>query len=357
MTIVLKMDISQIEYDNTIGKTNQHYEEIFDENINLNKLTDNNSLNSNQSFSNFRYRQPMFDFHPLYYSTLSNTQNRLSKNNIQNEYNNICLFPHKIHRNKLINELMISPNRKKLEFSDQYIETENEESANKTESIHYFGEQMLKRNKNYNFSKNLYNNNFIAKDENLKISLKRHHSYSNINQDQISPDFSKNISQNNKKSYFLKSGNKLKRNSRYSHNIVNRKKMRKLVMEKCLNEEFISQSNKKKKNNIIPKLKKINFIENSMIDNDSLNEIIKEFEKEIEDEEKKENKCKKINLSYNDTLRFSFLSDNDYSIMSKDSTNNSKIKKIHYYKTKNIDMEKNYDFIIYGNKNKNSLKK
>ena len=134
-------------------------------------------------------------------------------------------------------------------------------------------------------------------------------------------------------------------------------------MEKSLNEEFISASNKKE--NKASQLKdKISNYETSIIDNDSINEIILEFEKEIEDEEKKEkeikdkNETKKgINMSNNDSIKFSYISDNDFSFLSKDSTNNSKIKKkIRYYKTKNVDMEKNYDFAIYGTK-KNKTKK
>ena len=134
-------------------------------------------------------------------------------------------------------------------------------------------------------------------------------------------------------------------------------------MEKSQNEEFISVSNKKESKS--SKLKdKISNYEASILDNDSINEIIQEFEKEIEDEEKREkeikdkNESKKgNNMSNNDSIKFSYISDNDFSFLSKDSTNNSKIKKkIHYYKTKNVDMEKNYDFVIYGTK-KNKTKK
>ena len=151
--------------------------------------------------------------------------------------------------------------------------------------------------------------------------------------------------------------------NRFSHNIIKRKRIKKLIMEKSQNEEFISNSNKKEnKNNTIKD--KISNYENSILDNDSINEIIKEFEKEIEAEEKKENNIKlnykkrNNNISINDTLKFSFFSDNDFSIISKDSTNNSKnkMKKKHYYKTKNMDMEKDTDFVIYGNKSK-SVKK
>ena len=141
--------------------------------------------------------------------------------------------------------------------------------------------------------------------------------------------------------------------------------MKKYIMEKSKNEEFISNSNKKE--NINTKINdKKKLYNNSIFDNDSINEIIKEFEKEIEEEEKKEklkkikNKTKneKINISNNDSLKFSFFSDNDYSIISRDSTNNSKIKiKKKYYKTKNVDMEKNYDFMIQGIKTNKSVNK
>ena len=82
---------------------------------------------------------------------------------------------------------------------------------------------------------------------------------------------------------------------------------------------------------------KISYCESSIIDNDSINDIIKEFEKEIEDEEKKDKiskntSQKKIKNSLDITDKFSFLSENDnniskYSNMSKGSTNDSKITK------------------------------
>ena len=336
---------------NKIGKINPSYEDIFYENNNLKKIPDNNLIH-NQSFSHLHYKQPIIDNQPLYYSTIFT-----DKNNIKKEYyNNICLNPKKMNKNGFINGLIISPKKQKLEISDQYAEIENDDTNQKQQTIHFFGEQMLERNKNYNFSKNIYNDNFIPKCGGIKISLKHHHSHSNINQDKLAQEFGNNISLNNNiKNNISNSGNKLKKTNRYSHNIINRKKIRKLVMEKSLNEEFISKSNKKEKNN--KNTKRIKCFENSLIDNESLNEIIKEFEKENEEEEKKENLNKKLNISNNDSLKFSFLSDNEYSIVSRDSANNSKIKKLHYYKTKKMDMEKNYDFIIYGKKKKNSLKK
>ena len=150
--------------------------------------------------------------------------------------------------------------------------------------------------------------------------------------------------------------NKIQKINRYAHNIVNRKKIKKLVMEKSLNEEFISMSNKKE--NKSSKLKdRISNYESSIIDNDSINEVIKEFEKEIEEEEKREkdmkkdeNKKENNGIINDNSFKSSFFSDNDFSFLNKDSAK----KKVHYYKTKNVDMEKNYDFAIYGTKNHTS---
>ena len=124
-------------------------------------------------------------------------------------------------------------------------------------------------------------------------------------------------------------------------------------MEKSLNEQFISNSNKYKSNDNTKD--KISCYESSInLDNDSINEIIKEFEKEIEDEEKKEKiyqnykQDKKINNDM-DGLFSGFVSENEnISNMSKGSTNSSKIKnkKVRYYKTKNYELEKNIDFFI-----------
>ena len=156
-----------------------------------------------------------------------------------------------------------------------------------------------------------------------------------------------------------------KNNKRFSHNIINRKKKKKLVMEKSLNEQFISQNNKNKTCEYTKD--KISCCESSIIlDNDSINEIIKEFEKEIENEEKKDNLDKdscqkkiKINNEENtDVFINSFASDNNNFSMSKGSTNDSKIKKrkVRYYKTKNFEPEKNYDFFISPSRIRNKNK-
>ncbi len=227
---------------------------------------------------------------------------------------------------------------------------------------------MLKKNKNYNFSKN---NEIYKFPINVfkNSELKRNNSSNDI----------KNLKNSNKKKlyesiplsysfnefkwrkYHKRNENKFKdvpinkNNSRFSHNIFNRKKKKKLVMEKSLNEQFISNSNKYKSYDNTKD--KISCCESSInLDNDSINEIIKEFEKEIEDEEKKEKiyknykQDKKINNGENmDGLISGFVSENEnISNMSKGSTNSSKIKnkKVRYYKTKNYELEKNIDFYI-----------
>ena len=375
---------------------------------NVNKMASNNNyLVHNQSFSHFKDRIPVLKFPNPNYSTVFSNRRQYFRNNIFNnlneDYNYISENNVHLYRNRSFNNLkniFLSPKNSKLDYSersDRYMEIENEEIPEIPQKINYFGEEMLKRNKNYNFPKyeNPNKSNYIPisilsekKYNNKKIKLKKkHNSYNNIHKkiklNNVNDDFLKEclsfqkdkdksiyispekIANNNisgKKSDF-NSVNKIQKIKRYSHNIINRKKIKKLIMEKSLNEEFISASNKKE--NKTSQLKdKISNYETSIIDNDSINEIILEFEKEIEDEEKKEkeikdkNETKKgINMSNNDSIKFSYISDNDFSFLSKDSTNNSKIKKkIHYYKTKNVDMEKNYDFAIYGTK-KNKSKK
>ena len=357
----------------------------------------NKQLINNLSFSHFYNEPPVCDSQSPYYSTFFNDKKRpLNINNDNVDYNsnnNICYC--KI-------EGLVSPtsptqvtNQKKNEEYIQSINSINgndngNENINETpKKIHYFGEQMLQRNKNYNYSKgynnikNLtnfddndnLNNNFNQKrieennfftetliiekpskiEENEKIKIKNAPNIINLGNNIIN----------------IKKNNNIIRSPRYSHNIISRKRKKKLVMEKKHNEEFIMQSNKGNNNNNnrnadIKDIKdKISYYDSSIIDTDSLNEIILEFEKEIEAEERKKNDENKngkkiVNISNNDnSIKFSFFSDNDFSIMSKDSTNISKIqkRKKHYFKTKNIDMEKNYDFVIYGTKKNKSLKK
>ena len=344
---------------------------------NANKMASNNNyLVHNQSFSHFKERIPIFEFPNPNYSTVFSNRRHYLRNNILNNLNENYNYNNgnnvHLYRNRSFNNLkniFLSPKNNKLDYSDRYMEIENEEISEIPQKINYFGEEMLKRNKNYNFPKyeNSNKNNYIPisissekKYKNKKIRLKKkHNSFNNIHKKikrnnendnflkeclsyqkdkdksiYISPE--KIVSSNNntsgKKNDF-NSVNRIQKINRYSHNIINRKKIKKLVMEKSQNEEFISVSNKKESKS--SKLKdKISNYEASILDNDSINEIIQEFEKEIEDEEKREkeikdkNESKKgNNMSNNDSIKFSYISDNDFSFLSKDSTNNSKIKK------------------------------
>ena len=289
-------------------------------------------------------------------------------NNKTNENICLCSSQRNLNNSALSPKLFLSPTIKKLDVSND-IETENEEQ----QTIHYFGEQMLERNKNYNFNK--INDIYMFPIDGIKnTELKRNNSTSDINKENSnrkkgikSIPFSYSYNQfrwkkyqkrnsNNNISKDKSNNNNQNKNKRFNHNIVNRKKNKKLVMEKSLNEQFISCSNKSKNNDFTKD--KISCCESSInIDNDSINDIIKEFEKEMEAEEKKnkQNKTttKRIginNIDYNnDNLLYSFLSENDnYSNLSKGSTDDSKIrkKKVRYYKTKNFELEKNYDFFI-----------
>ena len=290
------------------------------------------------------------------------------ENYLTNENICLCSSQRNLNNSALSPKLFLSPTIKKLDVSND-IETENEEQ----QTIHYFGEQMLERNKNYNFNK--INDIYMFPLDNIKnTELKRNNSTSDINKENSnqkkgikSIPFSYSYNQfrwkkyqkrnsNNNISKDKSNNNNQNKNKRFNHNIVNRKKNKKLVMEKSLNEQFISCSNKSKNSDFTKD--KISCCESSInIDNDSINDIIKEFEKEMEAEEKKnkQNKTttKRIGINSidynNDNLLYSFLSENDnYSNLSKGSTDDSKIKKkkVRYYKTKNFELEKNYDFFI-----------
>ena len=239
---------------------------------------------------------------------------------------------------------------------------------------------MLNRNKNYNYEKEdtVHNIEYTNKEkvtQNIKlkkrarICLRKENSQSNIikrhhNDNNSLKPLSHTNSYNEKiikRSPEKRNKNNTQnvKNNRYKHNIINRKRMRKLAIEREQSEEFISKINNK--NNGSSK-EKASYSE-SIIDNDSINEVIREFEKEIEESEKKNNeknedktdgqKNKVIHESQSEYLICSFYSENDLN-KAKDSNNNSKPKprKKHYFKTKNIDMEKNYDFIIYPTKKK-----
>ena len=304
-----------------------------------------------------------------YYSTLNSNKNLSPRNILQEENynisdNNIYINSRNKFSPKPKNNLYLSPNFQKLDTSGQYndIDTDNEDQ----QIIHDFGEQMLKRNKNYNFSK-INESYIIPLNDTQNKELKINNSFNDMNKRKkiidskklavrsipISYSCSKIKWRKYEKRKGYNNGN-LNNNKRLAHNIISRKKKKKLVMEKSLNEQFLSQNNKIK--NVDSIKEKISCCE-SIIDNDSINEIIKEFEKEIEDEEKREKlgkstiQKKNINNVENiDNVMLSFLSENDNNIsnMSKGSTNDSKIRKrkVRYYKTKNIVMEKNYDFFI-----------
>ena len=347
----------------------------------------NKQLINNLSYSQFYNEPPLCESQSPYFSTFFNDKKRpLNINNDNADYNsdnNICYY--KI-------EGLVSPTQAtNQKNNEEYIQSINSincndngsENINETpKKIHYFGEQMLKRNKNYNFSKGYTDiKNLTNFDDNDNLNNNPNHKKieennffteipiekpSKIEQkEKIGTKNTPNIiNLGNNNIINIKKNNNIIRSPRYSHNIVSRKRKKKLVMEKKHNEEFIIQSNKGNKNNRNADIKdikdKISYNESSIIDNDSLNEIILEFEKEIEAEERNKNDRKIVNMSNNDnSIKFSFFSDNDFSIISKDSTNISKVqkRKKHYFKTKNIDMEKNYDFVIYGTKKNKSLKK
>ena len=342
--------------------------------------TDNNNNNfnnisttiliNNQSLNNLDTKMVV----PYYYTLNSNKNISLQstikdENYLTNENICVCSSQRNLNNSALSPKLFLSPTIKKLDVSND-IETENEEQ----QTIHYFGEQMLERNKNYNFNK--INDIYMFPIDGIKnTELKRNNSTSDINKENSNQKkgiksipfsysynqfrwkkYQKRNSNNNISKDKSNNNNNQNKNKRFNHNIVNRKKNKKLVMEKSLNEQFISCSNKSKNNDFTKD--KISCCESSInIDNDSINDIIKEFEKEMEAEEKKNKQNKTItkriginNIDYNnDNLLYSFLSENDnYSNLSKGSTDDSKIKKkkIRYYKTKNFELEKNYDFFI-----------
>ena len=234
---------------------------------------------------------------------------------------------------------------------------------------HYIEEQMLKKNRNYNIQKSLnldISDKYIYQDEEetskLKIPLKKEKSHNNI----IIKDYNenssikslpydnsfsknKNITKNdiNKDSISLNVNINRKR---LNHNIINRKKVKKPVNMK--ENDFIQYN---QENNINGLEDKINFCE-SIFDDKSIKDIIEEFEKEIEIEETEKNKKKAIHDKQNDNLFLSTISNYDFSNKNQ-NLSKSKIKKKHYYKTKNIDMEKNYDFMIYPTKKDKSQQK
>ena len=390
----------EIIYKNSPKKTQQN-NNIKDEEKNNNKLKDfmqNTSLrnnrpfleelttdNNNNNFNNISTtillnNQSSNNIKPKtivpYFCTLNSNKNLSLQNTIKDENyftsENICLCSSQrnLNHSTLNPKICLSPKIKKIDISND-TDAENEDM----QAIHYFGEQMLKRNKNYNFNK--INDIYMFPIDSIKNSeLKRNNSSSDINNGKKSNKkkglnsipFSYSSIQFKWKKYQKRNSNSISRdmannkNKRFNHNIVNRRKNKKLVMEKSLNEQFISNAYKSKNNDFTKD--KISYCESSInIDNDSINDIIKEFEKEIEAEEKRNKQFKNLfkrkelnNIeNNNDNLLFSFLSENDnYSNLSKGSTDDSKIKKrkVRFYKTKNLELEKNYDFFISPTKSK-----
>lgn len=372
--------INKNRKNSTIKINNNYINECKrDDNNNCNRLF-HHKLIHKQSLSNLKRRHLSFDTNIPHFSTSFMANNQFLKNNLLDEYYNDSYFVghNYSHRNSQKKYLILTRQNSKSDFNSQYIENDDNEEI--PEKIHYFGEQMLNRNKNYNYEKEdtVHNIEYTNKEKvsqniNLKkrarICLRKENSQSNIikrhhNDNNSLKPLSHTNSYNEKiikRSPEKRNKNNTQnvKNNRYKHNIINRKRMRKLAIEREQSEEFISKINNK--NNGSSK-EKASYCE-SIIDNDSINEVIREFEEEIEESEKKNNgknedktdeqKNKVIHESQSEHLICSFYSENDLN-KAKDSNNNSKPKprKKHYFKTKNIDMEKNYDFIIYPTKKK-----
>ena len=353
-------------------------EEFCTPNNNFNKVSTTILIN-NQSFNNLDNKILI-----PYYSTLNSKRNLSLRSSFREDntdnynYNTTenIYFCSKDNLSDSNNnsKLFFSPKVKKFDISGQYNETETENEDIQT--IHYFGEEMLQKNKNYNFSKN-HGSYKICLDGFKNSELKRNNSSNDINNPKKieqknslkSIPFSYSYNEFKFRKYHKRNSNKNgvstinKNNKRLNHNIINRKRKKKLVMEKSLNEQFLSKSNKSKTNENTKD--KISYCESSNIDNDSINEIIREFEKELEDEERKEKlnkdklKDKLLNNTENfDGFMYTFLTDIDnFSNISKGSTNDSKVKKrkVRYYKTKNYELEKNYDFFISPSRKKNKI--
>ena len=375
--------------NSTIKIDNNYMNECIEDNNNFNRIS-HHKLIQNQSLNNIKRRHLSFDTNIPHFSESFMDKNQIFINNLLNEnYNDTYFIGHNYsHRNSQKKYLILSRQNSKSDFNSQYIE--NDDKEEKPEKIHYFGEQMLNRNKNYNYENedtiqnNEYKNNekfiqnikfkkksriCLRKDKSQNNIIKRNHnntlkplSHTNLYHEITIKNSTEKSKKNNINN---KNNNQNINKNRYKHNIINRKRMRKLAIEREQSAEFISKfSNKNKKNG--SSKEKASYYE-SIIDNDSINEIIKEFEKEIKEIEESEKKNgeknedkidnqkdKVIHQSQSENLIYSFYSENDHN-RAQDSNNNSKAKpkKKHYFKTKNIDMEKNYDFIIYPTKKKN----
>ena len=311
-----------------------------------------NNNNSNKSPNSLRYNQSA-NIEPSLQGDDFSYPSESAKPITVNKYLNDNYHSY----NTFFNEISDTKKNIVTEYNPHIIE--NYKDIPKT--IHHFGEQMLKKNNNYNIPKSLNLNisdkiRYQDAEEipKLEIPLRKDNSRSNIiiknyNENKSMKSFPCDNSYNEDKNIIKNIINKdsvslninLNRN-RLKHNIINRKKH-----VKRKEEDFIPN---KKKNNINDFEDNINFCE-SIFDDKSIRDIIEEFEKEIELEEsakKEQNKKIDLNDNQNDNLILSSISDYDFSNKSK-NLNKSKIKK-HYYKTKNIDMEKNYDFMIYPTK-------
>jgi hypothetical protein len=157
-----------------------------------------------------------------------------------NTSENICFCSNdNFNRSKNNSKLFLSPNSHKSDLSSQYndIETENED----TQMIHFFGEEMLKKNKNYNFP---INNEIYKFPINVfkNSELKRNNSSNDINNLKISNKkklyqsipLSYSFNEFKWRKFHKRNENKFrdvpinKKNNRYSHNIINRKKKEKI---------------------------------------------------------------------------------------------------------------------------------
>ena len=376
--------INKNRKNSTIKIGNNYMNECIEDNNNYNRIS-HHKLIHNQSLSNLKRRHLSFDSNIPQFSTSFMDKNQFFINNLLNEnYNDTYFIGHNYsHRNSQKKYLILPRQNSKSDFNSQYIE--NDDNEEKPEKIHYFGEQMLNRNKNYNYEneETVQNNEYKNKEriiQNIKfkkksrICLRKDKSQSNIikrNRNDTLKSLThtnsyheiaikNNTEKSNKKNMNNKNQNQNINKNRYKHNIINRKRIRKLTIERRQSAEFISKFN----NKINGSLKEKTSYCESIINNDSINEIIKEFEKEIEESEKKNDeknedkvdnqKDKVIHQSQSENLFYSFYSENDLN-RAQDSNNNTKIKprKKLYFKTKNIDMEKNYDFIIYPIKKNN----
>ena len=310
---------------------------------------------------------------------INNNNNKISPHFLRNSHSpyitplNQVSEPSKpIIVNEYLNDNYLSFSTKKNEVNGKQkniiYDYNSQRTGNYMENpntIHHFGEQMLKKNKYYNIqnSSNLTSQNEEINQE-IKIPLKKDKSYNNIiiknyNENKsikslpcdTSYKEDKNIIINNNINKDSVSLNVNMKRSRLNHNIINRKKIQK--PEKKKDEDFIPKFKEKNIKNELGD--KNNFCEN-IFDDKSIKDIIEEFEKEIEIEESERKRKNVLNDKQSDNLFISSISDFDVGDKSQ-NLNKSKVKKKHYYKTKNIDMEKNYDFMIYPTKKDKSPKK